>query len=157
MPVTYELRAGNLSDAINDGIVYVTSKFTAKLESDALKTAISTAIALDNAFGSNISILPVNLPAKRLIFSPVAILTDYDDVRSFSEAAAAGIKRAISAGVKSPLLVLPSSTIFPKADLVTLLGALEALSVVRRPYIFFLWEGPFEVFLNDIALGVADN
>lgn len=66
----------------------------------------------------------------RLIFSPVSNQTDYDDVRCFAEAASKGIKRALKAGVKNPLLVVPQSQRFPESQLVTLLGALEALYVV---------------------------
>lgn len=66
----------------------------------------------------------------RLIYSPVSNLSDYDDVRSYAEAASRGIKRALKAGVKEPLLVLPICSRFPESQLVTLLGALEALYVV---------------------------
>jgi hypothetical protein len=38
--------------------------------------------------------------------------------------------RALKAGVKAPLLVLPSHPAFQQSELVTLLGALEALYVV---------------------------
>jgi hypothetical protein len=38
--------------------------------------------------------------------------------------------RALKAGVKAPLLVLPSHPTFRQSELVTLLGALEALYVV---------------------------
>lgn len=73
----------------------------------------------------------------RLIFSPVSSLTDYDDVRSFSEAANKGIERAIKAGVTKPLLLLPSGEKFQNAELVALLGALEALYVVSNKFLQF--------------------
>lgn len=73
----------------------------------------------------------------RLIFSPVSSLTDYDDVRSFSEAANKGIERAIKAGVTKPLLLLPAGEKFQNAELVALLGALEALYVVSNKFLQF--------------------
>nr|CAD7197728.1 unnamed protein product [Timema douglasi] len=72
----------------------------------------------------------VALPARRLVYSPTGkINREYHDVRSFSEAAGRGIKRALKAGMKSPLLVLTSHERFKQSEVVTLLGALEALYV----------------------------
>ncbi|XP_066964452.1 putative aminopeptidase W07G4.4 isoform X1 [Macrobrachium rosenbergii] len=66
----------------------------------------------------------------RLVYAPTGQLNrDYDDVRRFADAAAAGIKRAIKAGIKRPLLVHVPDQSYQHADLVTLLGALHALYV----------------------------
>ncbi|CAG2121947.1 unnamed protein product, partial [Medioppia subpectinata] len=58
---------------------------------------------------------------------------DYDDVRRFTEAAVKGVQRALSAGAKKPLVVLPTNSDHLKAfslyDLATLLGAYSALYV----------------------------
>ncbi|KAL1138271.1 hypothetical protein AAG570_009960, partial [Ranatra chinensis] len=83
---------------------------------------------LDEYFNFEISIHEINLPSRRLIYSPTRPLNlDYDDVRSFSEAASEGIKRAMKAGIKSPLLLLQPNKRFEQCKLVTLLGVMEAL------------------------------
>ena len=46
--------------------------------------------------------------------------------------------RALKAGVKSPLLVVPSYERFKQVELVTILGALEALYVVSFTSFFSL-------------------
>lgn len=99
---------------------------------DELAGPISKVRRYDESADKEISIheLP-NLPAKRLIYAPTGpIDPDYDDVRSFAEAADKGIKRLLKTGAKKPLLVLLEDARFPKAELVTLLGALGALYVV---------------------------
>ncbi|XP_076372169.1 dipeptidase B isoform X2 [Tachypleus tridentatus] len=75
--------------------------------------------------------LPENMPTKRLVYTPTGPLDrDYDDIRRFGEAAHAGIKRALKAGSKRPLLALSTQTGGMQFyDLVTILGALEALYV----------------------------
>lgn len=122
---------GDLSSGDVDGILYISKDISGNTGPEPLRAALAAASVLDSAFANNITIIQVPLPAKRLIFSPVGKLTDYDDVRSFGEAAKSGMKRAVAAGVKNPLLVLPESSEFPQADLVTLLGSLEALYVVN--------------------------
>ncbi|KAL0276727.1 UNVERIFIED_CONTAM: hypothetical protein PYX00_004239 [Menopon gallinae] len=118
-----------------DGIIYIwEEKNEGNVAGDhqvpeVLKSPLLSLKKVDNAFTSNVTVLPIDLPAGRMIFSPVAKLTDYDDVRSFYEAAGKGIKRALQAGVKRPLLVLPNCERFKNTELVTLLGALEALYV----------------------------
>lgn len=60
---------------------------------------------------------------------------DYDDVRIFKKAASAGVKRAVKAGSKRPLLVLFGEE-FKNGKLVTILGALDVLytvSVAQKP------------------------
>lgn len=65
----------------------------------------------------------------RLVVSPTGELTPYDDVRSAGEAARAGVQRALAAGAERPALVLQAHPAWPEAELVALLGALEALYV----------------------------
>ncbi|RVE52312.1 hypothetical protein evm_002950 [Chilo suppressalis] len=62
----------------------------------------------------------------RLVLAPTGPLTPYDDVRSVSEAAYAGVKRALEAGARRPVLALQPHPRFPRAPLVALLAALEA-------------------------------
>ncbi|CAH1394815.1 unnamed protein product [Nezara viridula] len=93
-----------------------------------LRDVVKEAAALDAHLEEEISVIKINLPAKRLIYSPTGpINSEYHDVRSFGEAARKGIIRAVKAGVKSPLLVLGKYSAFPQAQLVSLLGVMEGL------------------------------
>jgi len=90
----------------------------------------------DSSFEKEGGIIPLNDGSvKRLIYSPVGpINRDYDDVRRFSDAALKGVKRALKAGAKSPLIALPSSNgsqdKYSLFDVATVLGAYEAIYVV---------------------------
>ncbi|CAB4022915.1 aminopeptidase [Paramuricea clavata] len=65
---------------------------------------------------------------KRLVYVPTGpVNRDYDDVRRYYDAAGNGMKRALKAGSKKPVLVLPSETSFKHAWTVTAFGALQAL------------------------------
>ncbi|XP_014221946.1 putative aminopeptidase W07G4.4 isoform X1 [Trichogramma pretiosum] len=114
-----------------DGVVLVSGKPPGQGEEpEPFKSVLYCSGQLDSGLFDCGAVLPINLPAKRLVYSPTgAINPDYDDVRVFKEAAAKGIKRALKAGVKCPLLVLLPDSRFENVELVTLLGALEALYV----------------------------
>jgi hypothetical protein len=72
------------------------------------------------------------------IFSPTGVVSrDHDDVRRFSDAASAGVQKAISIGAKSPLIACFGSKRFRQANLVTLLAALDATYVVNRTKLRF--------------------
>lgn len=87
---------------------------------------------LDPALESEIGILPApDLPGKRLVHAPTGkIDPDYDDVRVLKNAAFKGMKRALKAKITKPLLIL-DATKFENGALAILLGALQALYVVR--------------------------
>lgn len=98
----------------------------------AVYDVLSPAAAVDADFEENVHVLPApELAGGRLIFAPTGRLDrDYDDVRRFGDAAAAGLVRARDAGARRPLLVLgeiPDSADFAHAVEVALLGALGAL------------------------------
>ncbi|XP_012287686.1 putative aminopeptidase W07G4.4 isoform X2 [Orussus abietinus] len=129
MPCRLKIEA-NVSSADYDGIILVSGSVPGQEEPEPFKTVLHAAAQIDDGLGTCGGVLPINLPAKRLIYSPTGPLNlDYDDVRSFAEAAAKGVKRALKAGVKSPLLVLLPDGRFENVELVTLLGALETLYV----------------------------
>jgi len=82
---------------------------------------------------TSVTLVPVSLPCKRLVLSPTGPLDrDYDDIRRFSDAGAAGVKRALAAGSVCPLVVvygqLPGQS-QEDAQLAGLLGAMSALYV----------------------------
>lgn len=98
---------------------------------EAFVSALDAAQKADAAFTKQVSVLAVN--GTRLVYSPTGPLNrDQDDVRVFFDAACKGIKRALSAGSKKPLVVLPKS-FAPFSDFnvdsSSLLGALEAIYV----------------------------
>ncbi|XP_011203479.2 putative aminopeptidase W07G4.4 isoform X2 [Bactrocera dorsalis] len=85
--------------------------------------------SFDKAFDSVVSCFKspkLDLP---IVYSPVQELTDYHDVRTYQKAAAKSLERAIKAGFKSPLLLVPASNRFTNAELCTVLGALDQLYV----------------------------
>lgn len=113
-----------------DGIVVVHVP-EQKINHSVIDNAISAALKCDSSLTSEIAIIPIGLPASRLVYSPLGSIDDYDDVRIFKNSAYAGVKRALKAGIRRPLLVLPDHPLFENAALVTLLGALQALYTVR--------------------------
>uniref|UniRef100_A0AAR5P683 Cytosol aminopeptidase domain-containing protein n=2 Tax=Dendroctonus ponderosae TaxID=77166 RepID=A0AAR5P683_DENPD len=126
-PVT-QLRAEPSLDSPNyDSLILVVSP-DQKISSNILSKAVSAALELDPALKTELALLPVQLPAKRFIYSPTGpVDPDYDDVRVFQTAGAAGIKRALKAGSKRPLLVLEENQTFANGPLVTLLEVLRSL------------------------------
>ena len=50
-----------------------------------------------------------------------------DDVRRFFEAAESGVKRALKAGAKKPLMIVIPDETMPQSLLVSILGAMHAL------------------------------
>lgn len=65
----------------------------------------------------------------RLVLSPTGKVTPYHDAGIVRDAAKKGVLRALDAGAKKPLVVVPNYVDFPDGQLVAILGALEALYV----------------------------
>ncbi|RZB40961.1 aminopeptidase W07G4.4, partial [Asbolus verrucosus] len=129
-PITKVVIENSLQSADYDGLLLVSSP-NQLLKSTKLSTIINDAFSYDPALETETAVLPVpDLPAKRLVHAPTGpIDPDYDDVRVFKNAAVKGMKRALKAGVTKPLLVLEENPAFENTELVTLLGALQALYV----------------------------
>ena len=69
--------------------------------------ALDSVAEIDKKALTSVTLVPVGLPCKRLVYSPTGPLDkDYDDVRRFADASNAGVKRALAAGAKSPLLMV---------------------------------------------------
>ncbi|KAF0300095.1 putative aminopeptidase W07G4.4 [Amphibalanus amphitrite] len=121
----------DLSSGDADAIVLVTDS-VAKLPGHlaSLKSPLEALRSVNAALESEGAVVPVQLPAKRLVFAPTGPLNrDYDDVRRFAEAADKGIQRALSAGSRSPLLVTVPYPKYQHSTLSSILGALHALYV----------------------------
>lgn len=125
----------DVKDPQFDGVVVVTD-CVAKLSGvnsnlECLKAPLENYRKVDASFGTDVTLIDTDVvPSRRLIFSPTGPLNrDYDDVRRFADAGMNGIKRAIQAGCKRPLLVRPIDDSFPKAGSVTTLGVLQAIYV----------------------------
>ncbi|XP_033340320.1 putative aminopeptidase W07G4.4 [Megalopta genalis] len=120
----------NICSCDYDGIILVAGCAPGFDEPEPFRTVLYAAAQIDSALGVIGAVLPINLPAKRLVYSPTGPLNmDYHDVRSFAEAATKGVQRALKAGVRCPLLALLPDVRFENVELVTLLGALEGLYV----------------------------
>ena len=99
----------------------------------ALAAALTAHLELDQTAKSKGCVIPVSLPCRRLVFSPTGpVDRDYDDLRRFTDAGEAGVKRAMAAGSKRPLVVvsalpgcMPGRT-QEQMELAALLGCLEA-------------------------------
>lgn len=77
-----------------DGIILVSGCPPGTDQPEPFKTILYAGSQIDDALGIIGGVLSINLPARRLIYSPTGPLTmDYHDVRSFSEAATKGIQR----------------------------------------------------------------
>lgn len=65
----------------------------------------------------------------RIILAPTGNITPYHDARVLKEAAYKGMVRALDSGAKKPLLVVQNVVAFPDGQLVSILGAFEALYI----------------------------
>lgn len=123
----------DLNDPQYDGIILVVAP-------DQIDTVvefsrvIQESTALDETLRNEVGILAIpGYNAKRLIYAPTGTIdVDYDDVRSFRTTGLNAIRRAIKAGVKKPLVYILGHPDYKNAALVTLLGILEGLYVVRN-------------------------
>lgn len=84
----------NICSIDYDGVILVSGSSPGSDEPEPFKTVLYNAAQIDAALDTIGAVLPINLPAKRLIYSPTGPLNmDYHDVRSHAEAAVKGIKR----------------------------------------------------------------
>ncbi|MDF3123940.1 leucyl aminopeptidase family protein [Rheinheimera sp. 1928-s] len=117
-----------LNDTQWDALIIVAAGFTAVTE---LQSEIDAAAAIDSRIGKEtVLLLSGKAPGQRLVLSPTGPLDrDYDDVRSFYDAAKQGIAQAKAAGAKSPALyvIAPDSDAYQYAAEVAYLGACQAL------------------------------
>lgn len=123
-------KEGDLRSSNYDAIFWI-SLPDEKIDSE-LQNAAKIINNLDKGADSEVHVFPLKThPAGRLIYSPVGTLDpDYDDARAFRKAAVRGLRRLLKAGVKRPLVVLPTHEEHKKAELVTLLSIFNALYVV---------------------------
>jgi leucyl aminopeptidase len=117
-----------LNDSQWDALIIVAPDFTAVTE---LESEINAAAVIDSRIGKEtVLLLSAKAPGQRLVLSPTGPLDrDYDDVRSFYDAAKLGISQAKAAGAKSPALyvIAPNSDAYQYAAEVAYLGACQAL------------------------------
>ncbi|CAI2354741.1 unnamed protein product [Caenorhabditis sp. 36 PRJEB53466] len=127
------VRAASIADAAFDAVVLVGSQesvkqFGAIQQVSAIAPTVDSFLKLHNGAFHATSLLQVDpsvVPSGRLILAGTGnVSRDYDDVRRYQSAARKGIELALSAGVKSPLLVTLPNARFPNAELVAALGAL---------------------------------
>jgi leucyl aminopeptidase len=117
-----------LNDSQWDALIIVASDFNAVAE---LQSEINTATVIDSRIGKEtVLLLSSKAPGQRLVLAPTGLLDrDYDDVRSFYDAAKQGIAQAKAAGARSPALyvIAPEADAYQYAAEVSYLGACQAL------------------------------
>ncbi|SPP80181.1 putative aminopeptidase W07G4.4 [Drosophila guanche] len=94
-----------------------------------LKATFEEHRSFDKSFDSSISCFRATNVEQPVVYAPVGDLNDYDDVRSYQEAAKKSMQKVLKAGFNTPLLFVPKVKRFPQAELCTVLGALEQLYV----------------------------
>ena len=126
----------SINESQSDAIVLLTLNLSKDQLSGSLAKYAQPLEALknvDQSFEKEGGIVALD-SGKRLVYSPVGpVNRDYDDVRRFSDAAYNGVKRALKAGAKNPLVVLPSSNglnSYNLFDCAAILGAYYAIYVV---------------------------
>lgn len=123
-------KTGAENDSTFDGVVVVSD---APSNTSNFSEALAKQSKIDAAFEDEGGVVATAFATGRVVYAPTgSLVKDYSDVRSFGEAAEKGIKRALSAGVKRPLLSLfpvPNNPVFRYGNLVSTLGALQALYV----------------------------
>ncbi|CAF1225032.1 unnamed protein product [Rotaria magnacalcarata] len=125
----------NLSSPLQeyDALVVVASELDqiAEFVDSSVIKHLQTFSELHNNFNGEVTVtIMENIPGKRLIYSPTGpINRDFDDVRCFSDAASAGVQKALSLGSRSPIIASFGSKKYRQANLVTLLAALESTYV----------------------------
>ncbi|XP_020897390.2 putative aminopeptidase W07G4.4, partial [Exaiptasia diaphana] len=121
----------NPKDAKWDGVVLVCENLDwTGADIEFLKKPIQDAQKLDQAAGKDVLLYQLSEGPPFVVHAPTGpVNRDYDDIRRYADAAVAGIKRAIKAGSKSPLLVVPSPNTFNNAWAATVLGVLHGLYV----------------------------
>lgn len=131
---TFKLPEIKLTQTLNsaeyDAVVVVAPSIAA-IRQPAIKKALSVMADVDKSADSGVFLAPAaDVSGKRVVFSGTGPLDqDIDDVRRFGEAMEKGIKRALQAGCKAPLLAMAGTEEFSKAKLVTILGAFHAMYV----------------------------
>jgi leucyl aminopeptidase len=117
-----------------DAVVFVfAGALDAALEGTAFAAEARAAAAVDAAFAGSTPVLAAaGAAGGRAVLAHTGPLTrDYDDVRRVADAVTKGIKRAVAAGARHPLLVLHASIrapgpAFAQATLVALVAAAAA-------------------------------
>ena len=104
-----------------------------KSSREVIISAVSPMVAVDAGVLTGGCVVPVPLPCTRLVYSPTGPLDrDYDDLRRFAEAAGKGVKKAILAVSRHPLVMVQGTMPgkgMKECKLAGLLGALAAVYV----------------------------
>ncbi|KAI6190008.1 CYTOSOL-AP domain-containing protein [Aphelenchoides bicaudatus] len=127
--------SSSVNDEMYDALVVISESVSAVRDNEKLRhlvEQIDQYVTIHKGLDSGRAtvLFHSNLPSKRLIYSSTGSTNgDFDDVRHFLEAGKAGMKSALEAGVKFPLLAIVPSERFPNAQLSAALGALHQLYV----------------------------
>jgi len=122
---------GDLTSPDFDAVVVVAPSI-GHVKHPELKKALNAVAEIDKSADKGVWLAPcADVAGKRVIYSGTGALDqDIDDVRCFGEAMEKGVKKALAAGCRSPLLAFGNGTEeFSHSKLVSVLGAFKALYV----------------------------
>ncbi|KAK0418847.1 hypothetical protein QR680_013805 [Steinernema hermaphroditum] len=130
------LPAKSIADQAFDGVIVVghcLKELKAQSALSGLYNTLEGYFQLNAGARDSTSLIPIDksiVPSGRLIYSGTGpVHRDFDDVRSYKAAAQAGVRLALSAGLKAPILATVPHKRFPQAELVSVLGSLHPLYV----------------------------
>jgi len=129
VPLPQTVVCKEIDSSQHDALVLIAPDISAVTHS-SVTAALGPVFELDKSAATKGCVVSVDLPCKRLVFSPTGPLDrDYDDLRRFSDAGAAAVKRAMAAGSKRPLVMVAGSLkgkTQSQIELAALLGCLAA-------------------------------
>ncbi|KAG5670519.1 hypothetical protein PVAND_000777 [Polypedilum vanderplanki] len=143
------IKASELSSEDYDCLVIVQDKQIPAAISDY----VADSVKIDKGFSSDVQCFKVD--NKFTVYSPLN-LDDYSDVRDYFRAAKKGVERAMKAGYRNPLLLIPSTPKFKYSELNVILGALAA-SYVPAQYREQVPEKAFRLDAINVAWSQKDQ
>ncbi|KAL3083238.1 hypothetical protein niasHS_011040 [Heterodera schachtii] len=158
--------SSDLNEKVYDAIVVVSDGINSLSKVDKfsadLRNAVEAYSKIDHSLDKGkVSLIQADkFHAKRIVYASTGTVhKDFDDVRRYTKAGIAAGETALSAGVRSPLLVAVPSERFPNASLMAALGFLHTLytplnlAVPDKPIRKVDLLGIFEVEANEKSNG----
>jgi len=147
----------HLSAGSDYDVVIVVAPSIAQVKQPELRKALSAVAKVDRSANRGLFIAPCpEVAGNRVVYSSTGSLDqDIDDVRRFGDAMERGIKRALQAGAKAPLLAMYGTEAFPRSELVSILGAFEAMYVplaMREPPFNTAKVNKFGIFVEKVRI-----
>ncbi|TKR67010.1 hypothetical protein L596_023227 [Steinernema carpocapsae] len=128
--------AKSVADSAFDGVIVVghcLKELKAQASLAGLYNTLESYFQINAGARDSTSLIPIDksiVPSGRIIYSGTGpVHRDFDDVRRYSTAAQAGMRMALSAGIRAPILATVPHKRFAQAELVSALGSLHPLYI----------------------------